>query len=200
VPEAVVVGAGVFGAWTAWYLRRAGLSVTLLDAYSPASVRASSGGETRLTRAGYGPDLIYTRAAVRSLEAWKTLERRTGRSLFENCGVLTIGRANDQRVRATWDTLRREDVRAEGLSAADLRRRFAQMTFADDEWGVLEPDAGVLRARLGVHTVVDDAVRMGVEYRTESFDVRDGVARRFSGAIYIFACGPWLPRLFPDLL
>ena len=42
--DAVVVGAGVFGAWTAWHLLRAGQRVLLVDKYGPASARASSGG------------------------------------------------------------------------------------------------------------------------------------------------------------
>ncbi len=30
--DSIVIGAGVFGAWTAWYLRKAGQRVLLLDA------------------------------------------------------------------------------------------------------------------------------------------------------------------------
>ena len=60
-----VIGAGVFGAWIADFLRRSGASVILLDAYGPASSRASSGGETRVIRMGYGPDELYTRWAMR---------------------------------------------------------------------------------------------------------------------------------------
>ena len=48
--DALVVGAGVFGAWTAWHLRKAGQRVLLLDASGPANARASSGGESRMTR------------------------------------------------------------------------------------------------------------------------------------------------------
>ena len=58
-----VIGAGVFGAWTARQLRRSGASVILMDAYGPANSRASSGGETRVIRMGYGPDDLYTRWA-----------------------------------------------------------------------------------------------------------------------------------------
>ena len=57
----VVIGAGSFGAWTAHELLRAGRSVLLLDAYGPANSRASSGGESRVIRMGYGADEIYTR-------------------------------------------------------------------------------------------------------------------------------------------
>ena len=68
--EIVVIGAGAFGGWTALYLREMGFSVTLVDQYGPGNSRATSGGETRQIRAGYGEREIYTRwvlAGVRSL-------------------------------------------------------------------------------------------------------------------------------------
>src|SRR5436853_491397 len=68
-----VVGAGVFGAWTAVHLQRAGHRVTLIDAWAPAHSRASSGGESRLTRGAYGKDSVYTRMAMNSLPEWQAL-------------------------------------------------------------------------------------------------------------------------------
>ena len=66
-----VIGAGVFGSWTAHHLLQAGQSVTLIDAFGPANSRSSSGGESRLTRGAYGKDTIYTRMAFDSLPQWK---------------------------------------------------------------------------------------------------------------------------------
>ena len=68
--DSIVIGAGVFGAWTAWHLRKAGQRVLLLDAFGAAHARASSGGESRLTRGSYGADEIYTRMAFESLAQW----------------------------------------------------------------------------------------------------------------------------------
>src|SRR5207249_417507 len=70
-PHIVVVGAGAFGGWTALFLRRQGARVTLLDAWGPGNSRASSGGETRVIRATYGPRAVYTRMAARALTLWK---------------------------------------------------------------------------------------------------------------------------------
>ncbi|HXZ18684.1 MAG TPA: FAD-dependent oxidoreductase, partial [Candidatus Acidoferrales bacterium] len=39
--DVVVIGAGVFGSWTALSLRRAGRKVLLVDQYGPANSRAS---------------------------------------------------------------------------------------------------------------------------------------------------------------
>ena len=69
--KVAVIGAGVFGSWTAEHLRRAGHQVTLVDMAGPANSRASSGGESRMTRGGYGKDEIYTRMAFASLPEWR---------------------------------------------------------------------------------------------------------------------------------
>ncbi|MCZ2148853.1 MAG: FAD-dependent oxidoreductase [Bryobacterales bacterium] len=41
--DVAVFGSGVFGAWVALWLRRAGASVVLLDPYGPGNSRSSSG-------------------------------------------------------------------------------------------------------------------------------------------------------------
>ena len=54
--DVAVIGAGVFGAWTAWHLAKRGQRVALVEAYGPGHSRASSGGESRIIRMGYGAD------------------------------------------------------------------------------------------------------------------------------------------------
>jgi glycine/D-amino acid oxidase-like deaminating enzyme len=71
--DVAVVGAGVFGAWSAYQLKLAGATVLLIDAYGPGNSRASSGGESRIIRLGYGPDEIYSRSSQRSFTFWEQL-------------------------------------------------------------------------------------------------------------------------------
>src|ERR1044071_2535466 len=92
--DVVVIGAGVFGAWTAYQLRLTGASVWLIDAYGPGNSRASSGGESRMIRLGYGPDEIYSRYSQRSLLLWKHLFEKTD-NLFRKTGILWLARARD---------------------------------------------------------------------------------------------------------
>jgi len=63
--DVAVIGAGVFGAWIAYHVQRSGKTIALLDAYGAANSRASSGGESRVIRMGYGADAIYTRWSIR---------------------------------------------------------------------------------------------------------------------------------------
>src|ERR1700733_16089525 len=91
--DVVVIGAGVFGSWTANFLQSSGRRVLILDAYGPANSRASSGGESRIIRMGYGADELYTRWAMRSLVQWKELLAETMGTppLFHQTGVLWLG-------------------------------------------------------------------------------------------------------------
>ena len=74
IPDAVVIGAGNFGAWTALNLQRGGMRVTLLDQYGPGNSRSTSGGETRGVRSSYGDrpqGLQWGGWAIRAMKLWK---------------------------------------------------------------------------------------------------------------------------------
>ena len=205
-----VVGAGVFGAWTAHYLLRSGARVALLDAYGAASSRASSGGETRIIRMGYGPDELYTRWSARSLPVWQEFFARIERPLFHKTGVLWVSDDADGHLAGMLKVMGEAGVVCERLTAEEIRKRFPQMSFPDVTCGVYEPLSGVLMARQSVQAVVQDAVEHGAEYFTASVAVPKGkgslasihtsIGDSISAGTFIFACGPWLPKLFPGLL
>jgi sarcosine oxidase len=208
----IVVGAGCFGAWTACCMARSGHAVTLLDAYGPGNSRASSGGETRIIRMGYGAQEIYTRWSWRSLKLWKALFERTDRTLFRETGVLWMARERDTLTTSTRATLEDVGVPHERLSRAQIESRWPQIDFGPITWAIYEPGSGVLMARRAVEVVVREAQREGVCYvaaavnavrppvggRLEAVTTTSG--EKIGGASFIFACGPWLPKLFPDLL
>ena len=208
--DVAVIGAGVFGAWTAYYLERSGKKVALLDAYGPANSRASSGGESRIIRVGYGGDEIYTRWAMRSLRLWQEFFGRAGRPLFHRTGVLWMAGEDDRYVRSTLETLRKLGVRFEQLARAELEKRFPQIALGSVQWGLFEPDSGALMARRSVQAVVEEAVHNGVDYLPEAVAAPSGsgklaaVTTRSGAAVpagsFVFACGPWLGKLFPELL
>ncbi len=193
--DAVVVGAGVFGAWTALYLRRSGRTVALLDAYGAGNSRSSSGGESRILRLGYGADEIYTRWAMRSRELWLELFEQIGKpELFQKTGVLWTPHPGDLRAITTQTAYEKCGVPFDRLAPEDLARSYPQLRFREERMGLLEPNSGVLLARRAVHAVVAQAVREGVEYSEDA-----GLGRDVAG-ITVYACGPWLPKIFPEIL
>jgi sarcosine oxidase len=206
-----VIGAGSFGAWTAHFLRRSGASVALLDAYGPANSRASSGGETRVIRMTYGPDEIYTLWSSRSLLLWQELADRSKRELFHRTGVLWLSQQDDLYTRQALALLRKHAIACEELTAAEIGVRYPQFSFPDVTWGVWEPESGLLLARQAVQALVKENMRAGVEFIQDSVLPPEpegrklNLARTMTGnsiaaGAYIFACGPWLPKLFPQVL
>jgi len=208
--DVAVIGAGVFGAWTAWHLAKRGQRVALIDAYGPAHSRASSGGETRIIRMGYGGDELYTRWSQRSLEQWKKFFGAARQALFLETGVLWMAGEKDARLRQTSATLKRCGVKFEELDREALEKRYPQIGLDDIKCGILEPKSGVLIARRAVAAVVEEAVRLGAEYRCAQVLRPTGFGRANEAATsdgehiaagqFVFACGPWLGKVFPDVL
>lgn len=208
--DVAVIGAGVFGAWIAYSLQRSGSSVLLLDAYGVANSRASSGGESRIIRMGYGPNEIYTRWSLRSLALWRELFERIKQPLFHRTGVLWMARGEDRYIAESLSTFEKLAIRFERLARAELEKRYPQINFGPISWGLLEIDGGAIMARRAVQAVVEETLGSGADYRLEAVAQLIGKGRAaaattsagntISAGIYIFACGPWLPKLFPDLL
>ena len=209
--DVVVIGAGVFGAWTAEHLRRAGQRVLLVEAHGPAHARASSGGETRMIRGTYGADAIYTRMAVASLAEWRRLSADAGLPLFHPAGVLFLFEdAANGYARASIETHRRLGLPLEALDHKELRARFPQIDMGGLALGLFEPVFGALMARRAVQTLVAAYVKAGGHYRKRAVlppapgealsEIRTVEGDTIAAASFVFACGPWLPKLFPDLL
>lgn len=206
-----VIGGGAFGGWTALELARRGARVTLFDAWGPGNSRASSGGETRIMRATYGPERIYTRMAARSLELWRKFQARSRLELFHPTGVLWMASDQDSFEKSALPILKDEGIRFEILQAKSLAKRFPQVNFDRIRWGILEPEGGYLLARQASDAVRRAFVRQGGEYRELLVtpgpicrgalqSVTIGGNSRFRADRWLFACGPWLGNLFPELM
>jgi glycine/D-amino acid oxidase-like deaminating enzyme len=92
-----------------------------------------------------------------------------------------------------------------------MERRWPQVNFEGVAWGLFEPQAGYLSARLACRAVVDGFLAEGGQFRLAAVDARgiedrkvDGLplsdGSRLTADQYIFACGPWLGTLFPNLI
>jgi glycine/D-amino acid oxidase-like deaminating enzyme len=208
-----VIGAGAFGGWSALTLARLGARVTLVDAWGAGHVRASSGGETRAIRATYGSHRIYTALAVRAMALWREHDRRFGRALFRQTGALWLFANDNPFARAAAAGLAAHDLPFAWLSPAGARARFPQFDFDGIVSVLFEPEAGYLLARRACEHVAECAAAEGAVLRTASvdaplaFDGGRAVERLALGDgtvveadVFLFACGPWLGRLFPDVI
>jgi len=209
-PHIVVIGAGAFGGWTALYLLRSGAKVTLLDAWGPGNSRASSGGETRVIRGAYGPDQPYTKLAARALELWREHQAQWKQKFFFPIGVLWMVEGDGIFERGSLPFLEEAGVPFEQLDTKELVHRWPQISFENVEWGIYEPHSGYLLARASTQAVVDRFIAEKGEYRQAAVDARelDGKWKALqlsdgstiTADRYVFACGPWLGKLFQNTI
>ena len=206
----VVVGAGAFGGWTALWLIRRGARVTIVDAWGPGNTRASSGGETRVIRAAYGDRVVYTRMAARALRLWREFERESGLQFYFRTGALWMFGKDDPFIAASVSAMRAAAVPVERVALDAARRRWPQIQFDGVTSLMFEPDAGYLLARQSCARVLERARARGAHYRIAAAQPSSvsGRVRRLaladgesiSADAFVFACGPWLGQLFPDVL
>ena len=204
-----VVGAGAFGGWTALYLLRSGARVTLLDVWGAGNSRASSGGETRVIRGTYGPNSPYTAMAEHALKLWHKHEKEWKRQFLIRTGVLWMAASGeDSFERGSVEMLRRAGTKYEELSVRAINKRWPQINLEGVNWGIYEPAGGYLIARIICQAVAERFVAEGGEYRQvavsseeletgkwKNLALADGSA--LAADLYVFACGPWLGKLFP---
>lgn len=204
-PSAVVVGAGAFGAGAADALARRGWRVTVVEQDEPAGPRSTSGDATRLLRFGHGlfdPDGWYTASAWKARSLWKELEEDAGRSLLVESGVVWFVHGDGEDEAASEAMLRRQGIPVSRVAPADLAAVFPSIEAGDLSSALYEPAGGVLRVAEAVRALIARARRSGADLITaRAHPAEDGsavVEGRVLGAdLTVWACGPWLARLFP---
>lgn len=161
-------------------------------------------------RGTYGPDQPYTEMAARTLKHWEKYERRWKRQFLHRCGVLWMAAGRDDAFeRGSVEMLRAAKIKFQELSSPQMRKRWPQINFDGIEWGIFEPECGYLDARASCQAVVDAFVAGGGRYRQAAV-LADGLESGTHGGLtlsdrsrlkadrYVFACGPWLGKLFPQ--
>jgi sarcosine oxidase len=209
--EIVVVGAGAFGGWTALYLREMGFTVTLIDQYGPGNSRATSGGESRQIRAGYGEREIYTRWVLQAFDRWLAREAEWGKRLLFRPGQLSLAREWTKELTDTRRVFDKLGVKYEVVKHDDLVRQYPQMNTQSVDFGMYTPSTGVLKAREGCVAVAQAFEKKGGRFVTAKVemgrrsggtlqDVALSTGQRAAAQTFVFACGPWLPKVFPSVM
>lgn len=219
-PDVVVVGAGAFGGWTAYYLRQLGARVRLVDAYGPGNSRATSGDETRGVRSSYGDRGVraelWTRWANEAIDRWTTFDAEWGRQmkvrLFFNTGDFIFRAAPEtftDRTQAVWKQLR---IPFELPNVADVTREYPQFDLSNITLALYDPRAGVVRARRACEVLAEAFRQSGGEVLMGHASLGDrsgdrlqniktiGPAATLTAAMFVFALGPWFPKAFPELM
>ena len=202
--QTVIVGAGTFGASLAWALARAGEEVVLVDQFEPGDARATSGGESRLIRCAHGADELYTASARRARALWRELEAETGDDLMAEIGMAWFAQREDGWEAESERAMTAQGIPCERLDAAEGAKLFPSLGTDDLAFVLYEPEAGVVRAQRAVQALARQAVAHGARLvRGRAEPDGDGAridGERLEGDAVVWACGPWLGRLFGELV
>jgi glycine/D-amino acid oxidase-like deaminating enzyme len=108
-------------------------------------------------------------------------------------------RGDDGYVRSSLPILTELGFAVDHLTIADAKQRFPQVDFHGVKSVWFERRGGALSARRACEVVRDAFVKAGGTYRVERVNgLKD--AKRFNADAVVFACGPWLGKLFPEVI
>ncbi|HXT16413.1 MAG TPA: FAD-dependent oxidoreductase [Gemmatimonadaceae bacterium] len=219
-PDVVVVGAGLWGSFTAMNLRAMGANVTMVDIYGPGNARATSGDETRGVRSSYGDKAgalgeLWMLWAREAMTKWIAFDDEWGKYLRLNLFHVT----GDLIMRSEWDNFQlrckvwwdKNKIPYKVLNPDDVRKSFPVIGMDDITAVLYEPDAGVLRARRAAQAAAAVFEKLGgkiVIGRVTPSKTSNGKLDEVSldtGATlradtFVYCVGPWLGKTFPDIL
>jgi len=202
--DCAVVGAGIHGLCTAFWLRRAGTEVVVLEQFGAGHEHGSSHGATRITRSSYHDPAFVKLAAAAHETAWPALEQELGRRLrIATPGVFFGPPAGPfgQYLHATLAS----GAAVERIDVAATRRRFPLLRIDDDDAVLLDHTAAVVLAGDTMHSLREwlhaHDVELRWHQRVNALEPADGRWRiaTASGELHaravVLAAGAWSPRL-----
>ena len=210
VADVIVVGLGTMGAATAYHLANRGAQVLGIDRFRPPHTRGAHAGGSRIIRMAYAEGADYVPLLRRTYELWHDVEAASGATLLTRSGGLMLGPLDGMTVGGALESARAHGLPHELLDPAGVRRRFPQFTPADDEMGLYEEVAGLVRPEAAIDTHLRLAARAGADLRygvavTGWRATENGVAvttaddTRYEADRLVLCAGAWAPELLADL-
>ena len=167
--EYIVLGLGGFGsAATHWLSRRAGAAVLGLEQFELGHVRGESQDHSRIIRLSYhNPG--YVEMAKHAYRAWAEVERDSGEQLVLKTGGLDFGPRQSAIPLSNYSgSMDAAGVPYEHLDAAEIRRRWPQLTVTDDIHGLFQAESGIAMAARGNATHIRMAREHGAAVRDQA--------------------------------
>ncbi|XP_042772374.1 peroxisomal sarcosine oxidase isoform X3 [Panthera leo] len=181
--DAIVIGAGIQGCFTAYHLAKHRKRVILLEQFFLPHSRGSSHGQSRIIRRAY-PEDFYTQMMDECYQIWAQLEHEAGTQLH------------------------RQGVEHQCLSAEELKQRFPNVLLARGEVGVLDKSGGVLYADKALRALQDAIRHLGglVCDGEKVMEIKPGfpvtvksTAGSYQAKSLVITAGPWTNQLLRPL-
>ncbi|XP_013827331.2 PREDICTED: peroxisomal sarcosine oxidase isoform X1 [Capra hircus] len=205
--DAIVIGAGIQGCFTAYHLAKHSKKILLLEQFFLPHSRGSSHGQSRIIRRAY-PEDFYTQMMAECYSMWAQLEHEAGTQLYRQTGLLLLGMKENPELKTIQATLSRQGVEHQCLSSEELKQRFPNIRLARGEVGLLEVSGGVLYADKALRALQDAIRKLGgiVHDGEKVVEIKPGLpvtvkttSRSYQAKSLIITAGPWTNRLLRPL-
>jgi glycine/D-amino acid oxidase-like deaminating enzyme len=210
----IIVGAGVFGLTAAWELSVRGWQVVVIDPGPVPRSTAASTDISKVVRADYGADELYTAMGEAALEGWDRWNARWITPLYHQDGFLVLATGAMARGQFEHDSFTLLGMRGHPIERLDGRTRAARFpawaaaTYPD---GYFNPRAGWVESGNVIARLVEEARAGGVQLREHAqFDrlleqgarvtgVRSTDGSDWHADVVLVAVGAWTPFVLPQL-
>lgn len=208
IHDVIVVGAGIEGSATAYYLAKQGRNTLLLEQFPLPHGRGSSHGQSRITRKAYGNKDFYTVMMNTAYKLTAELEKECGEELFKNCGCLILGPKGETFLEEIRAAMLRQSVPHEIFGVEKAKKIYPGLSYPSDYEFILDKSGGLLRAEKMLKAFQTLFVRYGGILRDGEpmLDVQPGeiVAVKTSRGIHrgkslVLTLGPWATKFLPRL-
>src|SRR5699024_3284923 len=167
-PRVAVIGTGTIGSQVLWQLARQGADPVGYELYSPGHPRGAAGGESRLFRYIELEDMRYFSVVKRANRLWNELQERSPARLRSLDGALTIVQEETTAASTAVESAELLRDRATVLSGDEMRRQYPDFRLLENEYGILDKDAGTIYPDRAIQAASSAAVAQGASIRTES--------------------------------
>lgn len=206
--DVIVVGAGIEGSATAYHLAKQGQKTLLLEQFPLPHNRGSSHGQSRITRKAYGAMEHYTLMMAEAFKLWAQLERETKMSLYRQTGMMSIGRADNDFIKTTIESMRKHNLSMDILNSKDAKVKYPMISYPEDYTFVLDHSGGILRADKCLKAFQEQFVKFGGELRDGEpmVNIRPGnvvivttTKSSYKCRSLVLTVGPWAKKILPPL-
>ena len=205
--DVIVVGGGIIGCASAYYLSRRDLRVTLLDQGAFSNPQASSCDHARVFSLSHGKDIFMSELAVRTLPLWKELQHSCHEELLHQNGVLELAAGDGKHEHAGLRALKEIGAPVQEFEGAAACERYRVLRRKSFRFAVQHPDGGIIWAKKAIETFVklggrgrirleEGARIVQVQRGADGIQgLRDGRGRTWRAKHYVFAAGAWTKEI-----
>lgn len=205
----LVLGLGGMGSSALYHLAKRGLNVLGLEQFGVAHDRGSSHGDTRIIRKAYFEHPNYIPLLQRAYDLWRELESDSGKSLFNECGLMVAGPPGGDVIQGVHQASRLYDVAVESVAVEDVVQRFPGFQVPRGFEVIHEPEAGFLFVEECIRAQIECAVSRGaqvclnekitaVEINYQFIEVKTDT-QHYSAFGMIVSAGAWSSICLPEL-